>query len=81
MQEWKDSLLLPGKKMIAGATIANTSSMSLADWEKHGIQAALQECQGNISLTAKKLGITRTTLYKKIERFSLSKTGENTILA
>jgi transcriptional regulator of acetoin/glycerol metabolism len=41
---------------------------------------ALKECNGNISLAAKKLGITRTTLYKKMERFDLNKTGNHSIL-
>ncbi|MDD1621562.1 MAG: sigma 54-interacting transcriptional regulator [Methylococcaceae bacterium] len=45
--------------------------MSLLDWEMHGIKTTLHECEGNISLAAKKLGITRTTLYKKIDRFGL----------
>lgn len=48
-------------------------TMTLEDWEIYGIKATLQECTGNISLAAKKLGITRTTLYKKIERFGLNK--------
>jgi transcriptional regulator of acetoin/glycerol metabolism len=28
-------------------------------------------------MAAKKLGITRTTLYKKMDRFGLSREGEN----
>lgn len=47
--------------------------MSLSDWELHGIKMALSNCDGNISLAAKNLGITRTTLYKKMERFGLKK--------
>ena len=50
-----------------------TKNMSLADWEKHGIKAALTESEGNITAAAKRLGITRTTLYKKIERFGLGR--------
>jgi sigma-54 dependent transcriptional regulator, acetoin dehydrogenase operon transcriptional activator AcoR len=49
----------------------SNSGMSLLDWEMHGIKTTLLECDGNISLAAKKLGITRTTLYKKIDRFGL----------
>lgn len=49
--------------------------MSLADWEEYGIKAALLSCEGNISLAAKKLGITRSTLYKKMERFGLTRLG------
>jgi len=58
-------------------TPANGRLMSLSDWELHGIKTVLQECEGNISLAAKKLGITRTTLYKKMERFGLNKSGLN----
>lgn len=80
MQEWKDAHLSTPSNSLELENVTNTTSMSLADWEKHGIQTALYDCKGNISLAAKKLGITRTTLYKKIERFSLSKMGENTAL-
>jgi transcriptional regulator of acetoin/glycerol metabolism len=55
-------------------------TMSLMDWELHGIKMALKDCEGNISKAAKKLGITRTTLYKKIERFGLNKTGNDCVL-
>lgn len=47
--------------------------MSLTEWEQHAIKIALKICGGNISLAAKTLGITRTTLYKKIDRFGLGK--------
>lgn len=51
--------------------------VSLDDWEFHGIRTALKHCAGNLSLAAKKLGITRTTLYKKMDRFGLNREGEN----
>ncbi len=53
--------------------------MSLLDWELHGIKAALKNCDGNISMAAKILGITRSTLYKKIERFGLNKSGSSLV--
>ena len=55
-------------------------AVSLTDWEFHGIKTALQHCAGNISMAAKKLGITRTTLYKKMDRFGLSREGEDYVL-
>jgi transcriptional regulator of acetoin/glycerol metabolism len=61
--------------VIGGRTGPGHRSMSLLDWEKHGIKTTLHECDGNISIAAKKLGITRTTLYKKIDRFGLNKMG------
>jgi len=53
---------------------------SLSSWELHGIKTALKECDGNISLAAKRLGITRSTLYKKLDRFRLDKTGEGLLV-
>jgi transcriptional regulator of acetoin/glycerol metabolism len=46
--------------------------MSLTEWERHAIKIALKNCEGNISLAAKNLGITRATLYKKIDNYNLS---------
>jgi sigma-54 dependent transcriptional regulator, acetoin dehydrogenase operon transcriptional activator AcoR len=54
----------------------NAPDMSLSSWELQGLKTTLKECDGNISLAAKKLGITRSTLYKKLEHFRLDKTGE-----
>lgn len=54
----------------------NVPIKSLSNWELHGIKTALKECDGNISLAAKRLGITRSTLYKKIDYFRLDKMGD-----
>lgn len=54
----------------------NQSSMNLSDWEYQGIKSTLKACEGNISMAAKKLGITRSTLYKKIGLFKLNKVGD-----
>ncbi len=69
---------IPNSRQLAAQD--NLPVMSLLDWELHGIKTALKDCNGNISLAAKRLGITRTTLYKKIERFGLNKTGDNSLL-
>ncbi|NMA69835.1 MAG: sigma-54-dependent Fis family transcriptional regulator, partial [Desulfitobacterium sp.] len=41
--------------------------------EKKMILEALEVCQGNISATARKLGISRVTLYKKIHNFGIQR--------
>ena len=41
---------------------------SLADYEWEHIQQTLNACKGNISLTAKKLGIHRRSLQRKLNR-------------
>lgn len=46
--------------------------MTLNEWEVKGIKAALTACKGNLTQTAKALGITRGTLYKKISQYGLN---------
>jgi transcriptional regulator with PAS, ATPase and Fis domain len=47
------------------------SSMSVEDAEKESILNALRECSFNRSKAAEKLGITRTTLWRKLKRHNL----------
>ncbi|MDT8424468.1 MAG: sigma 54-interacting transcriptional regulator [Methyloprofundus sp.] len=79
MDEWRQYCLEDHNPELISEGIDQLGAMSLADWEMHGIKTALNECEGNISLASKKLGITRTTLYKKIERFGLRKTKKSAI--
>ncbi|MDD2722584.1 MAG: sigma 54-interacting transcriptional regulator [Methylovulum sp.] len=78
--ELKQQSLLDVARFRLPITQNQLQVMSLSDWELHGIKTALKNCDGNISLTAKKLGITRTTLYKKMEYFGLNKTGDESLL-
>ncbi len=59
---------LPGGTAGSSAPMA---SAQLEDMEKEFIRAKLQEANGNKSLAAKKLGISRRTLYRKIESYKL----------
>lgn len=43
----------------------------LSDMEREWIRQKLQESRGNKSMTAKKLGISRRTLYRKIEEYKI----------
>jgi DNA-binding NtrC family response regulator len=63
---------------IAQGTFQGTSGTStplptgrLTDMERDVIRKTLQDVQGNKSLAAKKLGISRRTLYRKIEEYQL----------
>ncbi len=54
----------------SGAALSTPVS-NLTEMEKHAIRQALQDVKGNKSLAAKKLGISRRTLYRKIEEYQL----------
>jgi DNA-binding NtrC family response regulator len=47
------------------------AGQTLDDMERMSIERALKNNQGNISRTAKELGLTRTSLYRRIEKFGL----------
>jgi transcriptional regulator with PAS, ATPase and Fis domain len=51
--------------------IKEYSSYNLLDNEKELIRSALETFGGNMSLTAQKLGINRSTLYEKIKKYGL----------
>ena len=53
------------------ATRAPTEASTLDENERIFIQQALQKHQGNISQTAKSLGITRTALYRRLDKYGL----------
>ncbi len=42
--------------------------IDLESMEAHAINQAIQSCNGNISVAARKLGISRNTLYRKLKR-------------
>lgn len=44
---------------------------SLEDMEKEAISEALTRCSGQVSLTARQLGIGRSTLYRKLEQYGI----------
>ncbi|VTZ51238.1 Sigma-54-dependent Fis family transcriptional regulator (MmoR) [Methylocella tundrae] len=48
-------------------------SKALADWEADAIRSALAKTAGNVSESARQLGITRATLYHKMARLGLRK--------
>jgi sigma-54 dependent transcriptional regulator, acetoin dehydrogenase operon transcriptional activator AcoR len=60
----------------AGSTMATGSletsdSSSLDALEKEAIRRALQSARGNLTQAAKALGISRSTLYRKVEHYHL----------
>ena len=61
----------------AGASVTVPASLLLAlivkieKLEEEALRQALLECEGNISQTAKKLGIGRATIYRKAKKYGL----------
>ncbi len=46
---------------------------TMADAERHALQEALDACEGNLTAAARRLGIGRATLYRKLSRHGLSR--------
>lgn len=44
---------------------------NLEEVERQAIETAIRQNDGNLTATAKQLGISRQTLYNKIKRFKL----------
>jgi transcriptional regulator of acetoin/glycerol metabolism len=64
----------------SAATITNylpieiqDSPETLADWEKRAMVTALRESEWNVSRTARRLHITRSTVYQKISKYGIKK--------
>ena len=60
----KSSLPTPVSKMPTG-------DLNVKDVEKELVVRALKECEGNRSAAAKKLGVSRRTLHRKLHEFHL----------
>lgn len=54
-----------------------TDILPLAEVERQCISQALAACKGQVSMTARRLGIGRSTLYRKLELYRLAGFGED----
>ena len=48
-----------------------TTSLNLDDVEKNTILTVLEKHKGNVSKSAKELGITRAALYRRLDKYEL----------
>ena len=64
---------LPGGVSATEAFGEKTSPLDLHETERRLIAQALAATNGNITAAAKKLGISRRTLHRKINEMKLSK--------
>jgi len=67
-----DSLSPTESDTAATVSIAPTNGV-LANWEEQAVLSALQTSSWNVSMAAKTLSITRSTLYKKIAKYGITK--------
>ncbi len=68
MLQPEDFILTPKKKKVADFEI---DSYNLDEIEKNIIEKVLKQHQGNITQTATDLGLTRTSLYRRMEKYGL----------
>jgi len=64
--------LLNSQGNHAGAQLSSLPAMPLAKAENLVIKAAMSKVKGNKNKAARILGVHRTTLYKKLEEYSIS---------
>ncbi|MBR4366356.1 MAG: sigma-54-dependent Fis family transcriptional regulator, partial [Bacteroidaceae bacterium] len=57
--------------MTHESTAFPSDAKSLSDMERSAIAACIAKHNGNLSLVAKELGISRGALYRKIEKYGL----------
>jgi len=90
-QTLERTLLLAGKAQLTGADFAagqhdeagtsgsaprlGVDGMTLEQVERHMIEQALDQHGGNITRVAKTLGLSRTALYRRLERHGLAEPG------
>lgn len=65
-----DDLLFSSLEQIAGDTTA-AEDMKLSTMEKNTILRVIEKHHGNISKAAKELGITRTALYRRLNKYEI----------
>jgi DNA-binding NtrC family response regulator len=89
-QTLERTLLLVGKRQLGQADFVAADQaddgngqgrlvvdgMTLEQVERHMIEKALEQHQGNISRVAKTLGLSRTALYRRLERHGIGTAGE-----
>jgi two-component system response regulator HydG len=55
----------------AARSLATQDNLTVQEAEKQLIMRALKECQGNRTLAAQKIGISRRTLHRKLHTYHL----------
>jgi two-component system NtrC family response regulator len=70
-EEIKPDDILAALKQGQASTSLSLTNGTLDDMEKQMIINAIEECGGNLTRSSEKLGISRATLYRKMERHGI----------
>lgn len=66
-----EDLVFSSIEQSKSITNIGTKSLNLDDLEKNAILTVLDKNKGNVSKSAKELGITRAALYRRLEKYEL----------
>ncbi|MGB3605840.1 sigma-54-dependent transcriptional regulator [Psychroserpens sp.] len=66
-----DDLVFSAIERPSSSSNLTTKSLNLDDLEKNAILTVLEKHKGNVSKSAKELGITRAALYRRLEKYEL----------
>jgi two-component system response regulator HydG len=66
-----DDLVFSAIERSTTTTSLETKSLNLDDLEKNAILTVIEKHKGNVSKSAKELGITRAALYRRLEKYEL----------
>ena len=66
-----DNDLIKLDNNIATTVVNSSGTLNLSEIEKETIIKAIEGCNGNITKASKKLGITRTALYRRMEKYDI----------
>lgn len=73
----RDAIRTDGESTAAqariGRAVADTSTLRLEDWQKALVAEALRRTGGSVPNAAAELGISRATLYRKLEAYGLTR--------
>lgn len=56
---------------VVALPVSNQNKLTIAQLEQKAIVEAIENCNGNLSKTAKTLGIGRATLYRKVKEYNI----------
>lgn len=67
-----ENSLHPGVKKLQDGTLPEIGSMTIEEMEKEMILKAMQHYNNQVSKAAKALGLTRSAMYRRLEKYGIS---------